>query len=115
MSELFGAGKIYDVRRLPIHDCLIHAPCAIHNITEDNTSATFTVDGWGAAQGPGNYYILLSGWAGPTPNVTILHTGQGPDPVSNDKSIHRAFVAGGELMIIHLEGPAKIQITKRLQ
>jgi len=115
LPELFGAGKIYDVRRLPMHDCLIHAPCAIRNVTEDKTGASFTVDGWGAAQSPVNYDILLSGWDGPTPNVTILHAGQRPDLVQNSPSIHRTFVAGGELLIIHLKGPAGIQITKKMQ
>jgi len=113
LPELFGAGKIYDVRRLQMLDCLIHAPCEISNVTEDNTGTSFTVDGWGAAQGPRDYYILLSGEVGTIPNVTVLHAGQSSDPVPNVTSTHRAYVAKGELLIIYLDGPATIKIVGR--
>ena len=105
IPELFDAGAIYDIRRLPMHDCFIHAPCAIRNVTEDNSGVSFTVDGWGATPDTEPYYVLVSGWEGPTPYVTS----------PNGSTIQRAFVAGGELLIIHTNGPTRIQIAKRGQ
>lgn len=115
VPELFGAGKMYDVGRLDVHDCFVHAPCAIRDVTEDDTSASFTVDGWGATQSGGPYHVLVSGWEGPTPHVTVWRSGDWPDPAPNGSSVNRAFVAGGELLIIGADGPARIQIAKRTQ
>ena len=110
IPELFGAGTIYDIRHLPVNDCFIHAPCAIRDVTDDNSGVSFTVDGWGATRGVGPYYVLVSGWEGPTPYVTVWHTGQAATTVP---PIQRAFVASGELLIIQTDGPARIQIAKR--
>lgn len=115
VPELFDVGKIYDLRRLPIHDCFIHAPCAIRDVVEDNDGVAFTVDGWGAAPGSGPYSILVSGWKGPTPYVLVWPLGQGLDIEPNRSPVYRAFTAGAELLIIDVAGPAGIQITKRTQ
>jgi len=113
VPELFDVGKHYDLRRLPIRGCFIHAPCAIRDVVEDDGDVAFTVDGWGAAQGPRAYSILVSGWEGPTPYVSVWPLGQGSDTEPNRSSAHRAFAAGAELLIIDVAGPARIQITKR--
>lgn len=113
VPELFDVGKIYDLRRLPIHDCFIHAPCAIRDVVEDGDSVAFTVDGWGATPGSGPYSILVSGWKGPTPYVLVWPLGQGLDIEPNRSPVYRAFTAGAELLIIDVAGPAGIQITKR--
>ncbi len=115
VSELFGAGTIYDIRRLPIYDCPVHAPCAIRDVTEDDTGASFTVDGWGATRCVGPYHVLVSGWEGPAPYVTVWQPGQGSNQTPIDSSVRRAFVAGGALLIIDLDGPARIQIARRTQ
>jgi hypothetical protein len=115
VPELFDVGKIYDLRRLPIHDCFIHAPCAIRDVVEDNDGVVFTVDGWGAALGPRPYSILVSGWKGPTPYVLVWPLGQGLDIEPERSPVYRAFTAGAELLIIDVSGPAGIQITKQTQ
>jgi len=57
LSELYGKGKIYDVKKLPRHGLFVHAPCAISNIREDKDGVTLTADGWAGKQ----YRILISG------------------------------------------------------
>ena len=115
LPELFDVGTIYDLRRLPIHGCFIHAPCAIRNIVEDDDGGIFTVDGWGASPDSEPYSILVSGWKGPTPHVTTWPLEQESDPEPNRSSVHRASVAGAELLIIDVAGPVKIQFAKRMQ
>jgi hypothetical protein len=113
VPELFDMGKMYDLIRLPIHDCFIHAPCTIRDVVEDNNGVAFTVDGWGAARSSRPFSVLVSGWEGPTPYVTVWPFGQGLNPEPNRSSTHRAFTTGAEHLIIDVAGPAKIQITKR--
>jgi len=115
VPELFGAGTIYDIRRLPINLSFIHAPCAIRDVTEDDAGVSFAVDGWGVGQVSSPYYILVSGWEGPRPYVTVWPLGQGSDPTPNRSLAHLAFIAGSELLTIHVDGSAKIQISKRTQ
>jgi hypothetical protein len=115
VPELFDVGTIYEVRRLLIHGCFIHAPCAIRDVVESDDGGVFTVDGWGAVPGSKPYFILISGWSGPTPYVTVWPLEQGSDQEPNRSSVHRTSVAGAGLLIIDVAGPAKIQFTKRMQ
>ena len=57
LPELYGKGKIYDLKKLPNNGWFIHAPCAINNIRESEDEVTLVADGW--ADEP--YYILISG------------------------------------------------------
>jgi hypothetical protein len=115
VPELFDVGKIYDVRRLPINGCFIHAPCAIRDVVENDDGGVFTVDGWGIAPGSEPYSILISGWKEPTPYMTVWPLRQGSDQEPNRSSVHRASVAGAVLLIIDVAGPAKIQFVKRMR
>ena len=57
LGELYGKGKIYDVKKLPNHGWFIHAPCTISNTCEDEDCVTLMTTGWGSKQ----YYVLISG------------------------------------------------------
>jgi hypothetical protein len=57
VTELYGKGKIYDVKKVPERGWFIHAPCMISDIRRETDSVTFTVDGWGDKP----YYVLVSG------------------------------------------------------
>ncbi len=60
LAELYGRGKIYDVKKLRNRGWFIHAPCVISDIREDKKDGvTLTVDGWGGKP----YYVLISGVA----------------------------------------------------
>lgn len=115
VPELFGVGKIYDVKRLSIHDCFIHAPCTIRDVVENNDSGVFTVEGWGIAPDSKPYSVLISGWKGPTPYVTVWPLNQGSDPGSSRPSIYRASVAGADLLVIDVAGSAIIQFVRRMR
>ena len=115
VPELFDAGTIYDVTRLPFNGCFVHAPCAIRDVTEDETGATFALDGWGTRQNDIPYHVLLSGWNGAIPNVTVWKPGEEPDPSANRSFAEHAFVAGSQLLVVRVNGPAVIRISRPAQ
>ncbi len=57
LPELYGRGKLYDVKRLTNRGGFVHAPCAITDIREGPDVITFVTAGWG--EGP--YYVLVAG------------------------------------------------------
>lgn len=57
LAELYGRGKIYDVKKLRNRGWFIHSPCAISDIREDKSGVTFIADGWGDKP----YFVLISG------------------------------------------------------
>jgi hypothetical protein len=57
VPELYGKGKMYDMKKLRNRGWFIHAPCVISGIREDKRSVTFTVDGWGGKK----YFLIVSG------------------------------------------------------
>jgi len=75
-------------------------PCAIRDVVENDDGGIFTVDGWGDTPGSEPYCILVSGWKGPTPYVTVWPLGQESGPEPNRSFAHRASVAGAERLII---------------
>jgi len=115
VPELFDTGTIYDVTRLPVNDCFVHAPCAIRDVAEDETGATFTLEGWGARQNDVPYHVLLSGWQGAIPHLITWKPGEEPVRSANGSFVEHAFVAGSQLLIVHVNGPAVIRISRPAQ
>jgi len=101
LAELYGKGKIYDVKKLPRRGWFVHAPCTISDIREDQESVTLTADGWGDKQ----YYVLISG----------IETEPGKVLVNPEKSrtlppAETQFHREQKILIIALEGKSEIQI-----
>ena len=107
VPELFGEGRLYDMRKLATKGLFIHAPCAIRNLHETKETLTFTVDGWG--RNP--YYVLLAGVDQKPAAVTTTRTISGP--VSKRPAVDQAqahFNAGQRLLAITLDQPCEIHV-----
>lgn len=98
LPELYGKGKLYDVKKLPKHGWFVHAPCLISNIRENEDSVTLLVDGWGDKQ----YYVLISGIEKEPNEVRVRK--------SNAHSDEIQYHPERKLLIVTLEGKADIQI-----
>ncbi len=101
LAELYGKGKIYDVKKLPRRGWFVHAPCAISDIREDQESVTLTADGWG----PKQYYVLISGIETEPSEVLV-----NPDKSRVVRSAKTQYHREQKILIIALEGKSVIQI-----
>ena len=101
LGEVYGKGKIYDVKKLPSRGWFVHAPCAISNIREDQDCVTLTADGWGGKQ----YYFLISGIE-TEPSEVLVNPGKSRTLRSAETQYHREQ----KILIIALEGKSEIQI-----
>jgi len=115
VPELFGAGAVYDVKCSPQTGCFIHAPCAIHAVSEQDGVLAFAVDGWGAGLRDSPYYVLVSGWQGQYPYVTIRQLGQETDAAPQTFPLAVSQVVGSQLLIIPLPGPAHVEVASPTQ
>jgi len=101
LAELYGKGKIYDVKKLPRRGWFVHAPCAISDIREDQESVTFTTDGWGGKQ----YYVLISGIE-TEPGEVLVNPGKPRTLRPAETQYHREQ----KILIIALDAKCEIQI-----
>lgn len=115
LPELFDAGTLYDVTQSPRTGCFIHAPCAISGVSEEDGVLAFTVDGWGAGLRASPYQVLVSGWQGQYPYVTIRRLGQETDAAPQTFPVPVSHVAGSSLLLVPIEGPAQVQIAPPTQ
>lgn len=115
LPELFGVGTIYDVECSPQTGCLIHAPCAIRAVSEQDGVLAFTADGWGAGLRDSPYHVLVSGWQGQYPYATIRQLGQETDAAPETLALAVSHVAGAQLLIVPLPGPAHVRIASPTQ
>jgi len=114
VPELFDAGTIYDVRRMPVAGCFIHAPCRIRQIVEENGLISFVLDGWGARQGTRSYCVLVSGWSGNQPDVTLCGLDESTDAPEMGMPASTEYLPLARLLIIDVAGPARVRISPRL-
>lgn len=113
LAELFEAGTIYDVARLPASDAFIHAPCEISELSEADSVVSFVVDGWALRPEGRSYNVLISGWTGPAPWVTAREPEATVDPATVNVTVSTASVPGSKLLILGLDGPAQVTIVPR--
>lgn len=64
LPEAFGKGRLFSMARLP-GGAIAHAPGAISNITREDSTTRFRLDGWPASP----YRILISGLPAPPTHV----------------------------------------------
>jgi len=103
LTELYGRGKIYDVKRLADRGWFIHAPCEISNIRQDGDSVTFTTGGWGDKR----YYVLISGIEQEPDNISIRDVAGDFDTF---KSATGQFNSKHGILVITLESKADVRI-----
>ena len=106
LAELYGKGKIYDVKKLPSRGWFIHAPCTISDIREDEDCVTLTTDGWDNKQ----YYVLISGIEQEPGKVSIRKVVNDSNESSSFKSAETQFHGEYKILILALEGKSEIQI-----
>ena len=108
LAELYGKGKIYDVKKLPNRGWFVHAPCKISDIREDEESVTLTADGWGGKQ----YYILISGIEKEPSEVSVRAVVSNADKSRAIRSAETQFNREQKILLIALEGKSVIQIKR---
>ena len=101
LAELYGKGKIYDVKKLPRRGWFVHAPCMISDIREGQDSITLTAHGWGGKQ----YYVLISGIE-TEPGEILVNPGKSNILRSDETQFH----SEQKILLIALEGKSVIQI-----
>ena len=112
VPELFDAGAIYDVRRLPEAGCFVHAPCRIREIVEEGEVISFTLDGWGARQGLRSYHVLVSGWPRRRPDVTLYGPDEEADTPGAGVPAITEYDSLSKLLIIDVAGPVGVRISR---
>jgi len=101
IAELYGSGKIYDVKKLPSRGWFVHAPCEISDIHEDADCVRLTTEGWGTKQ----YYVLISGIETEPGEVLI-----NPDKPGTPRFDETQYDREQKILIITLERKSVIQI-----
>ncbi|MHC4087155.1 MAG: hypothetical protein ACYSU5_18385 [Planctomycetota bacterium] len=106
VPELYGKGKIYDMKKLRNRGWFVHAPCVISDIQEDKRSVTFTMNGWGDKP----YYVLISGVDKEPKDVGVREVrGLSSEPLGF-KSARKEFHSEYNYLVITLEGKSQIRI-----
>jgi len=106
VPELYGRGKIYDVKKLPNRGWFIHAPCVISDIREGRRGVTLTVDGWRNK----TYYVLISGIEKEPKEVGVRKVFQISTEPSPFKPAKKEFYSEHNYLIITLKGKSQIRI-----
>jgi hypothetical protein len=109
IPELYGKGRIYDLKKLQKTGCFVHAPCAITDVRETDDTVVFIVDGWADSDKP--YYVLLSGIDRRPAQVVASKLSSSQQPDFSPASV--TFSAESGLAVISLSGKSEIQITFR--
>jgi hypothetical protein len=102
VPELFGQGRLYDVRRIEGRDWFVHAPCEIDELHQSDDTVSFMVAGWGDAA----FAVLISGVSKELSGVTARRPGG--DVV--EATTH--FNAEMRRLTITLTGPSEIQLRQ---
>lgn len=100
VAELFGRGRLYDVRRVDGRNWFVHAPCAIEDLDCSGNSVSFALDGWGDA----GFSVLISGVSSAPSRVTVRELGN--DAVEAETH----FNAELKLFTVTLTGPSELRL-----
>jgi len=107
LSELYGKGKIYDVKKLSNRGWFINAPCVISDVLEDKNTAEFVIDGWGEKQ----YFVLVSGIEKEPREVQTHRIVPESTEPSVFKSAETEFQSAYGYLVIKLRGKSDIKIV----
>jgi hypothetical protein len=107
LAELYGKGKVYDVKKLPNRGWFVHAPCVISDIRENGDCVTLVVDSWGEKQ----YYVLVSGIEREPRDVLARKIVQESTEPSAFESAEKEFHSEYGNLVIKLRGKSEIKIN----
>jgi len=101
VGELYDAGTMYDLKKLPKRRWFIHAPCTISDIRENATEASLAVDGWGER----TFYVLVSGITKKPAQISVRPQDSPNAPyAATDVQYHDS----GDYAVIKLKGSSMI-------
>ena len=109
LAELYGKGRIYDVKKMRTRSWFVHAPCAISDIREEKYGVRFFVEGWGEKP----CYLLISGVKKEPAEVLvrrIVRNTREPRPLRTAK---KEYDKEYKSLIIMLEGKSEIRIRQK--
>ena len=100
LPELFGKGRMYDLKRLPKRGWFLIAPCQITSVEETAESVSFGVDGWGDRQ----FYVIVSGMDKSTRQFTAT------DSDRKTVSVEAQYINDLPCTILKLKGKCTVTI-----
>jgi len=105
VPELFGQGRLYDVRRLSGSGVFVHASCPIRDIKDGPGSASFVVEGWRGR----SCYVLISGLTREPSAVTIRQANDagGFDAATESQA---QFDSEQRLLAVSVTGTSRIEL-----
>ncbi|MGB2808767.1 MAG: hypothetical protein WBC22_13570 [Sedimentisphaerales bacterium] len=106
VPEIYGIGKLYDMKKLRSRGWFIHAPCLISDLSEDKSTVTFTVDGWDGKP----YFVLISGIEKEPSEVSLSEMFRQASQAPPFKPAIKEFHGEHNCLIITLEGKSEIRI-----
>ena len=106
VPEIYGIGKLYDMKKLRSRGWFIHAPCLISDLREDKSEVTFTVDGWGGKQ----YFVLVSGIEKEPSEVSVREIYRESSKTPAFKPAVKQFHSEHNCLVITLKGKSQIRI-----
>ncbi|MHC4509655.1 MAG: hypothetical protein ACYTAO_11960, partial [Planctomycetota bacterium] len=106
LSELFGKGRIYDLKKLTDRGWFIHAPCTISDIREDAGRVRFTTDGWGEKP----HYVMICGIEKEPAEVSTRKVSDDSERPSAFKSTETQFHREQRILVIALKGKSEIRM-----
>jgi hypothetical protein len=111
LPERFGYGILYDLKKLSQLNWMLHAPCQIGDIHEEENEVRFTLAGWGGRRRDEPYYVLIAGMTKRTFQVTRYVKENGSWDWRNlpPEDIATTSDPSG-FMTLRLRGPADIRI-----
>ncbi len=106
LAELYGKGKIYDVKKLRNRGWFVHAPCVINDIREGRRAVILTADGWGDKP----YFVLISGIEKEPSEVGVRKVFQESTEPPPFKPARKEFYSEHNYLVISLGGKSEIRI-----
>jgi len=106
LAELYGKGKIYDVKKLRNRGWFVHSPCVISDVREDKSGVTFIADGWSYKP----YFVLISGIEKEPSEVGVRKVFQESTEPPPFKPAKKEFYSEHGYLIITLKGKSQIRI-----
>ncbi len=99
LAEAYGAGRIYDLVRLPSTPALLHAPGEVGELRREGDAVSLNLDAWPT----GSYRVLVARVVA-EPRVEWR-------PAEGDAHFQTHYDAGRQMLILELIGPGRLTLA----
>ena len=111
LPELFGQGTLYDIKKVPGRDWIIHAPCSVKDISVDpQGTVQFKLDGWGGLDRSASYSVLISGVERAPQRIQKVLSADGRRGTQDLNFRHVTLNRNIGYVIVDLAGPALVRV-----